>query len=129
MLTDLSGLWRCEIPGIRAELRLPGTLDEGGIGFPDDPNRQWKVDELRRIGLWREGDPIVTRLTRRHTFEGRAVFSRELAWTVPAGQRVFAEVERARQLRLFVNGREVAALWAAPYRCDVSSFVKPGANE
>ena len=109
MLIDLSGLWRCEIPGIRAELRLPGTLDEGGIGFPDDPARQWKVDEVRRIGLWREGDPIVTRLTRKHTFEGRAVFSREVHWAPPAGERVFAEVERARQLRLFVNGREAPA--------------------
>ena len=28
-----------------------------------------------------------------------------------------------------VNGQEVARLWCAPYRCDVSRFVKPGRNE
>ena len=31
--------------------------------------------------------------------------------------------------RVFVNGHEVAALWAEPYRCDIASFVKEGVNE
>ena len=30
--------------------------------------------------------------------------------------------------RAFVNGQEVAALWAQPYRCDITSFVKQGYN-
>ena len=107
MYIDLSGSWSCEIPGFRGTIRLPGTLDESGIGFPDSPASQWKVEEVRRIGFYREGDPIVTRLTRRHTFEGAASISRTVEWDLPEGRRVFVEVERARQLRLWVNGTEV----------------------
>ena len=104
---DLSGIWQCEIPGQSAPLRLPGTLDESGIGFPDDPLHQWKVDEVRRIGFWREGDPIVTRLTRKRTFEGQAKISRIINLKVPKDKRLFIEVERARHLRLLVNGEEI----------------------
>ncbi|MDO5327789.1 MAG: hypothetical protein Q4G00_13850 [Clostridia bacterium] len=104
---DLSGIWQCEIPGQSAPLRLPGTLDESGIGFPDNPSQQWKVDEVRRIGFWREGDPIVTRLTRKHTFEGQAKISRVINLKVPQDKRLFIEVERARHLRLLVNGEEI----------------------
>ena len=128
MLTDLSGLWRCESPGIRAELRLPGTLDENDVGFPDDPARQWHRENAEKIGFWAEGDPIVTRLTRKHTFEGEARFTRTVDWDVPEGRRVFADVERARQLRLLVNGRE-AALWeTAPSTCisGLSGLWAPG---
>ena len=64
---SLSGQWACEIPGQWAEMCLPGTLDESGIGYRDDPEHQWKADEVRRIGFYRDGDPIVTRLTRKYT--------------------------------------------------------------
>ena len=37
MFRDLSGIWQCEIPGLRVPMYLPGTLDENGIGFPDNP--------------------------------------------------------------------------------------------
>ena len=105
---DLSGIWQCEIPGQSAPLRLPGTLDESGIGFADDPQKQWKVDEVRRIGFYRDGDPIVTRLTRKHTFEGQAKISRIINLKVPKDKRLFIDVERARHLRLLVNGEEIA---------------------
>ena len=118
MFIDLSGIWQCKIPGQCAPLRLPGTLDESGIGFPDDPSRQWKADEVRRIGFYRDGDPIVTRLTRKYTYEGCAKISRRLDWKAPADQRVFVDVERARHLRLLVNGREALPVW--PWsRCSV----------
>ena len=103
---ELNGEWICEIPGQRAPIWLPGTLDENGIGVPDDPEKQWKAEEVRRIGFWKKGDPIVTRLTRRHTFEGEARISRTVRWDAASGMRVFADVERARFLRLLVNGRE-----------------------
>ena len=106
-ILDLSGIWQCEIPGQSGALRLPGTLDESGIGFPDDPKKQWKVDEVARIGFYREGDPIVTRLTRKHTFEGQAKISRIINLKVPEGKRLFIDVERARHLRLRVNGEEI----------------------
>ena len=106
-ILDLSGIWQCEIPGQSGALRLPGTLDESSIGFPDDPKKQWKVDEVARIGFYREGDPIVTRLTRKHTFEGQAKISRIINLKVPEGKRLFIDVERARHLRLLVNGEEI----------------------
>ena len=106
MLIDLSGSWFCKIPGQEGPVRLPGTLDESGVGFPDDPARQWKAEEVQRIGFYRPGDPIVTRLTRKHTFEGQAVLSRVVDWKKPEGMRVFLEVERARHLRLFVGDAE-----------------------
>lgn len=106
-ILDLSGIWQCEIPGRSGPLRLPGTLDESGIGFPDDPKKQWKVDEVSRIGFYREGDPIVTRLTRKHTFEGQAKISRVINLKIPQGKRLFIDVERARHLRLLVNGEEI----------------------
>ena len=105
-IIGLEGIWQCEIPGQTAPMRIPGTLDESGIGGPDDPARQWKAEELRSRGFRREGDPILTRLTRLHAWEGPARISRIFDWDVPEGLRVFAEVERARQLHLTVNGRE-----------------------
>ncbi len=107
-ITDLAGIWHCEIPGQCGTVRLPGTLDEGGFGAPDDPGRQWKAGEIRQRGLWQEGDPILTRLTRKHIYEGPARFTRTLTWNLPAGARVFFECERAKSLRLIVNGRDAA---------------------
>ena len=124
VLLDLSGVWQCEIPGQSGALRLPGTLDESGIGFPDDPKNQWKADEVARIGFYREGDPIVTRLTRRHTFEGRAKISRVINLKVPEGKRLFIDVERARHLRVMVNGEEIppysAPTISTPYVFEVT---------
>ena len=77
---DLSGTWTCEIPGQKKSIQLPGTLDESGIGFADDPHQQWKVDEVERIGFYHEGDPIVTRLTRKATFEGIARLEKTIDW-------------------------------------------------
>lgn len=106
---DLSGTWTCAAAGQEKPLPLPGTLDQAGIGFPDDPSRQWKAEDVARMGFWREGDPIVTRLTRKCSFEGEARISRSLSWDLPEGRRIFVDVERARGLRLFVNGREAPA--------------------
>ncbi len=126
-IIDLSGIWECAVPGRQGRVRLPGTLDEGGFGCPDDPARQWKADEIRRRGIWKEGDPILTRFTRKTVFEGEARFSRKLGWKVPAGSRIFLECERTRMLRLYVNGREAPAAeppcLSAPCVFEVSGLV------
>lgn len=126
-IIDLAGIWTCEIPGQRGEIRLPGTLDEAGLGHPDDPLRQWKVDEVQRIGFWQKGDPIVTRLTRKYLFEGQARISKTLSWAVPQGKRMFVDVERARHLRLLVNGQEVSPFRVAnistPYTFEITGLV------
>ena len=107
---DLSGSWECSIPEQHGTIRLPGTLDEGGFGFPDDPRKQWKAEEIERLGFWQEGDPIVTRLTRKRVYEGPAEFIRTLHWDPPAGSRIFLECERTRQLSVTVNGQAVPAV-------------------
>ena len=110
ILHDLSGLWRCEIPGQSASIAIPGTLDESGVGFPDAGTNQWHPDVNGKDGAFEAGAPIATRLTRRFTHEGPAVISRAWDGPVPEGKRVFLEVERARKLSLAVNGREASPL-------------------
>lgn len=86
-LHDLGGLWEVAIgDGNTYRMMLPGTLDEGGIGEPQAP--------------------VPTRFVRKHSFTGQAKFSKKLRLPVPEGKRLFVEVERARCLRLLVNGKE-----------------------
>ena len=126
-ILDLSGIWQCEIPGHSAPMRLPGTLDESYIGFPDSTEKQWHLENARKLGFWQEGDPIVTRLTRKYTFEGQAKISRKLKWTIPAGKRIFLECERARHLKLYVNGQEAPwyqpASISTPYFFEITPYV------
>ncbi len=105
---SLAGLWTCDIPGQSAPIRIPGSLDESGIGFPDRGSNQWHPDAGAKAELFEEGAPIATRLTRKYTYEGPARISRELNVAPQAGQRVFLEVERARKLSLSLNGEDIA---------------------
>ena len=67
--------------------------------------------------------------------EGRAfsgTASYMAAWTLPERipSPLLLDLGEVRDFaRVYVNGREAAALWAAPYRCDVAPFVRPGENE
>ena len=106
-LLDLSGTWQGEIPGQSAPVRLPGTLDESGVGFPDRANAKWHPDADINEAMFQAGAPIATRLTRRFTYEGPAILSRSLDWTPPQGKRLFLECERTRHLSLRVNGQSV----------------------
>ena len=62
---DLSGIWHCDIDGQSADMTVPGSLDENRIGFPDTGSNQWHPDGSGRDGMFEEGAPIATRLTRR----------------------------------------------------------------
>ena len=103
---DLSGTWRCETGEGCAPVQLPGTLDTNGIGHADLTAAPWHPDENVNDALASQ-DVIATRLTRRHTYEGAAVFTRALSFVPPAGKRVFLFCERTRRLSLRVNGQEV----------------------
>ena len=103
---DLSGTWRCETGEGCAPAQLPGTLDTNGIGHADLTAAPWHPDENVNDALASQ-DVIATRLTRRHTFEGAAVFTRTIDFVPPAGKRVFLFCERTRRLSLRVNGQEV----------------------
>ena len=103
---DLSGTWRCETGEGCAPAQLPGTLDTNGIGHADLTAAPWHPDENVNDALASQ-DVIATRLTRRHTYEGAAVFTSALSFVPPAGKRVFLFCERTRRLSLRVNGQEV----------------------
>lgn len=103
---DLSGTWRCETGEGCAPAQLPGTLDTNGIGHADLTAAPWHPDENVNDALASQ-DVIATRLTRRHTYEGAAVFTRALSFVPPVGKRVFLFCERTHRLSLRVNGQEV----------------------
>ncbi len=88
---SLAGRWEVTLAdGTAFSARVPGTLDENGIGGPDNPG-------------------LTTRLTRRHVYEGPATFARRWAATPVLGRRWFLTVERARVLTLRLNGRAISA--------------------
>ena len=133
MLYSLEGMWRAALPGFEGALHLPGTLDEGGIGGPDTGEDTWHPDpELGSGALASAGGPIATRLTRRHTYEGEARFVRRVDFNPKSGERVFLEVERARCLRLLVDGaeapRRTAQTLSAPQVFEVTGLIRPGAE-
>lgn len=117
MLIGLEGLWQADIgDGKVYPMNLPGTLDENGIGHRDAAGDQCHPEEnLGTIQQEKEADaPISTRFTRKYTYEGPARFIRrfdpgatDAGREVFAGKRIFLEAERARALRLFINGSEV----------------------
>lgn len=106
---SLAGSWAVELSdGSRWTLNVPGTLDESGIGYQDVNKSQVRPDgDLGKPGEQSDGMPIATRFTRRYTYEGPASISRSIDVSVPEGSRIFLDVERARCLRLVVDGREI----------------------
>ncbi len=84
---SLEGSWQVKLEDERIyDCAIPGTLDTSGIGGADQ-----------------EG--LTGRFTRKHTYEGKAVFS--TCFVLPeqaCGKRVFFRTERARCLELFLNG-------------------------
>ena len=107
----LEGLWQADIGDGRVYgMSLPGTLDENGIGHKDTGSNQWHPDaELGNAEAgFAEDAPIATRFTRKVTFEGEARLTRNVAFEAPVGKRVFLEAERARCLKLLVDGNEVS---------------------
>ncbi len=110
MIYSLTGEWQADIGDGKAyRMELPGTLDENEIGGHDRGKNQWHPDSA--LGALCEefgGDgPILTRLTRKHTYEGEARLTRRISFALPEGKRLFLEAERARVLRLLVDGMEI----------------------
>ncbi len=122
---DLSGIWSCCIPGtgLQAAMRVPGTLDENGIGFPDRGTNQWHPDAKVSAELSGEKE-IATRFTRCFTYEGPVLLSRRISFRPEKGERVILEVERARHLMLAVNGQVIPETddpcISAPHRFEIT---------
>lgn len=108
---DLSGAWQVSLPNTPPKNAvLPGTLDTNNIGKQEDAN-------------------IATRLTRKHTYEGEAIFTKKVNFSsLSKNERLFFEVERARCLRLKVNGKEVPPFIqgtiSTPYVFEITKFVQ-----
>ena len=124
---DLSGRWHCAIPGREADVTLPGTLDENSLGERDLGGKKWHPDVDTSRSIFQAEHGIATRLTRRVTYEGPAVFNRVTDWTPPANKRVFLECERSRRLFLRLNGQEISpaeeGCVSAPYVFEVTGLL------
>lgn len=113
---------------------LPGTLDENGIGHRDVGANQWHPDAVlgNAAGEIDKDAPIATRFTRRHTYEGEARISRKI--TVPdyGTDRLFVLAERARALRLLVDGEACSVFrqgtLSTPYIFELTGAA-PGEHE
>ncbi len=106
---DLRGTWNVSIGEARYGVTVPGTLDESGIGEPDKPE-------------------LAARLTRKHVYEGPALFTRTWKAAPASGERLFLEVERARCLSLRVNGKDVPAFvpgtLSTPHIFEITGFAE-----
>lgn len=135
MKIRLDGKWQVVLEdGTTGQMRLPGTLDESGIGHKDVGANQWHPDAV--LGNAKEeidrDAPIATRFTRRHTYEGEARISRKVRIPEYGTERLFVRVERARVLRLLVDGEACAAFrpgtLSTPYLFELTR-VTPGEHE
>ena len=131
----LNGSWHVELEdGTTGQMDLPGTLDENGIGHRDVGANQWHPDAAlgNAAGEIDKDAPIATRFTRRHIYEGEARISRKI--TVPdyRTDRLFVLAERARALRLLVDGEACRVFrhgtLSTPYIFELTG-VTPGEHE
>ena len=131
----LNGKWHVVLEdGTTGQMDLPGTLDENGIGHRDVGANQWHPDAVlgNAAGEIDKDAPIATGFTRRHTYEGEARISRKI--TVPdyGTDRLFVLAERARALRLLVDGEACAVFrqgtLSTPYIFELTGAA-PGEHE
>ena len=109
---SLAGRWDVRLlDGGTYSAILPGTLDTNEIGHEDKLTGKLHQGEdyVENKALMAE-DVIATRLTRKHTYEGKAYFLRTWEDDVTSGKRYFLRAERARVLGLRVDGKEIPAL-------------------
>lgn len=131
LIYTLEGQWQAKLlDGSGGSVMLPGTLDENHMGYPDTGKNQWHPEAA--VGNAQEefsaNAPIATRFTRNYTYEGEARFHRRLSFCPPSGKRLFFEAERARCLRLLVDGKEApvfeAGTLSTPYCFEVTGLLK-----
>ena len=127
---NLEGIWHVRLEdGLEAEARVPGSLDENKIGYPDRPEKLWQESTQGLAEDDAFGDrPIHTRFTRKYTYTGPASWSREIVLAEEPENRMILTVERSRKLMLTVNGEAAAPLLpgslTTPWRFESSAFRK-----
>lgn len=117
LMIDLAGEWRyslADVPDSVADsgiLILPGTLDTNSAGIP-----------VPDTG-------VTTQLSRRHTYQGKASFSKTIqipeSW---AGKTILLNMERTRPTSVKVDGVDAGFRnsISAPQVYDLSRFLTPG---
>lgn len=135
MRISLEGIWKAVLADeTTGQMYLPGTLDESGIGHKDVGANQWHPDAAlgNAEGEVDRDAPIATRFTRRHTYEGEARTSRRIPVPDYGDDRLFVLAERARALRLLVDGAECAVFrpgtLSTPYIFELTG-IAPGEHE
>ena len=145
MFFDLSGTWKVHLQenGTAFTAILPGTLDENGIGSADAGENLWQAGTLQNTGEGGQQEFVRTqpsvqdktmripsRLTRRFTYEGPAVYERVFEGDLPEKTgALYLEAERSRALFLSIDGTPVPALagsLSTPWIFDVTEVLKTG---
>ena len=115
---DLSGEWKVNIGNGARTVALPGTLDDAGIG---EPNKL--VPMLTK--------PQLSRLTRRYSFVGEAVYQREVDITKEmAGKPLQLFLERVMwRSRLAIDGVDLGQMQeslVSPHLFNIKDGLKEG---
>lgn len=98
--------WQLRLPGGETKMvMLPGTLDEFCVGHADKLDNSCHPDEKTAQSF--DADVIATRFTRKYTYEGPAYFERTITIAPEKGRRTFLEIERARCVRVYLDGEEI----------------------
>ncbi len=137
---NIAGVWQVTVNnGKTYDLKIPGTLDESNIGNRDTLRyeRVPVVDDSadtfdvflseEEDGTETEPAPILSRYTRKYRYEDPARIRRTLTFRETEGKRLFLDVERARTLRLYIDGQPVphftAPVWSAPQTFEVTGLL------
>lgn len=128
----LSGEWDVVFgDGMKAKALLPGTLDENRIGHRDENREQWHP-EVQLEQAAQEDSSILTRLTRKYSYEGPAVFSRKFTVQTAGEKRIFLEAERSRKLKCRINGQKAEPYMrgtvSTPSVFEITNMVGSGEN-
>jgi hypothetical protein len=119
---EIKGPWQLKIPGVDGVRTL-------------DTVRSWDADEATRfasgvaeyraafdVGVLPKGARVVIDFGTGTPLEGAPTDAR-----VP-GMRAWLDAPVREAARVYVNEKEAGDVWAPPWRVDVTSVVKPGAN-
>ena len=105
---------------------FPGTFDENRIGERETAAEKWHPDSVLDESV--PDGIITTRFARKYAYEGSARLTRSLTVGPLNGKRAFIDAERARQLWLSVNGKEVTeyqkGTLSTPYIFEVTDSLK-----
>ncbi len=122
---DLAGTWEVSLvdpasaPARWQPIRLPGTLDDAGIGEPLALEPELTL-------------PVLTRLQRKVTHVGPAWY--RCTVEIPAdwkGRTIVLELERVLwESRVFIDGRQIsrADSLTTPHRHDLTALLRPGSR-